>query len=84
MDVHNRGILTALTACVVFSCLLALKMIFSIYIRGHAYWVLCEAPDKEGNSDSESESGGVTTPEVRPVKPANRNASGLNRMELQG
>lgn len=88
MDQPNRGILTALTTCLVFSCLLALKMIFSIYIRGHAYWKLCEAPEKEGNSDSESESAGGTTPDVRPTNPNSRernaSSSSSNRTELQG
>lgn len=64
LDVPNRGVLTALTVFLVFSCMLALKLLLSIYVRAHAYWKLCEAPRDNG---SESESECSPTPELRPV-----------------
>ena len=67
LDVPNRGILTGLTVFLVYCCMLALKFLLSIYVRGHAYYKLCEAPTDVG-SESESESAGGTTPELRPVR----------------
>lgn len=65
LDVPNRGVLTALTAFLVFSCMLAVKLLLSIYVRGHAYWKLCEAPRDAG---SESESEYSPTPELKPAR----------------
>ena len=66
LDVPNRGVLTALTVFLVYGCLLALKFLLSIYVRGHAYWKLCEAP-RDAGSESESESASPT-PELRPLR----------------
>ena len=49
---EERGVLTLISAFAVYACLLSLKILISIYIRAHAYWKLCEAPEHDGADDS--------------------------------